>query len=195
MILPVLNIKGGVGKTTTAIALATAAVRSGREVRVYDADEQGSATLWADTAEREGDPLPFRVDPINATRIKALPDSSEEWCFIDCPPSGKPLDAAKEKADFVIVPTTPAGLDMQQTWLTAANLGEAGKPYAILLTRTRPRTLALAAVESEMAERGASYFEAQVPLREDVKNYFGHSFGADLYGYERVFEEIEEAIA
>lgn len=195
MILPVLNIKGGVGKTTTAIALATAAARSGCAVRVYDADEQGSATLWADTAERGGDPLPFSVDPINAARIKALPEFGDEWCFIDCPPSGRPLDEAKERADFVIIPTTPAGLDMQQTWLTAANLGEAGKPYAILLTRTRPRTLALAAVESEMEERGASYFETQIPLREDVKNYFGHSFGADLYGYEKVFEEIEEALS
>ena len=94
-----------------------------------------------------------------------------------------------------MIPTTPAGLDMQQTWVTAENLGESGKPYAVLLTRTRPHTLALAAVESEMAERDASYFEAQIPLREDIKNYFGHAFGRDLYGYEDVFNEIEEALS
>lgn len=195
VIVPVLNIKGGVGKTTTAIALATAAVRNGHKARVLDADEQGSATLWADTAEQADEPLPFSVDPINATRIKALRTESDEWVFIDCAPSGKALDAAKEKADFLVIPTTPAGLDMQQTWVTAENLGEAGKPYAILLTRTRPHTLALAAVELEMRERDASYFEAQIPLREDIKNYFGHSFGKELYGYEGVFKEIEEALS
>lgn len=195
VIIPVLNIKGGVGKTTTAIALATAAVRAGHKAKVLDADEQGSATLWADTAEQAGEPLPFPVDPINATRIKALKPDVDMWCFIDCAPSGKALDAAKEKADFLVIPTTPAGLDMQQTWVTAENLGESGKPYAVLLTRTRPHTLALAAVESEMAERDASYFEAQIPLREDIKNYFGHAFGRGLYGYEDVFKEIEEALS
>lgn len=195
MIIPVLNIKGGVGKTTTAIALATAAARRGYEVKVYDADEQGSATLWADSAEEAGDPLPFPVDPINDTRIKSLKDGGSVWYFIDCGPSGKALDAAKGKADFVVIPTTPAGLDMQQTWITADNLGESGKPYAILLTRTRPHTLALAAVEEQMKARDASYFEAQIPLREDVKNFFGQSFGSDLYGYEKVFEEIEEAVS
>ena len=194
MIVPVLNIKGGVSKTTTAIALATAAVRAGHEAKVLDADEQGSATLWADTAEQAGEPLSFPVNPINAQRIKTL-KSDDTWCFIDCAPSGKALDAAKERADFVVIPTTPAGLDMQQTWVTAQNLLESGKPYAVLLTRTRPRTLALAAVESEMAERGASYFEAQIPLREDIKNFFGHSFGKELYGYDRVFKEIEEALS
>ena len=195
VIVPVLNIKGGVGKTTTAIALATAAVRSGHAAKVLDADEQGSATLWADTAEQSGDPLPFPVDPINATRIKALGSDDDLWCFIDCAPSGKALDAAKEKADFIVIPTTPAGLDMQQTWVTAENLGESGKLYAVLLTRTRTRTLALAAVEAEMADRETSCFEAQIPLREDVKNFFGHSFGNDLFGYEKVFKEIEEALA
>lgn len=195
MIVPVLNIKGGVGKTTTAIALATAAVRRGKRVRVYDADEQGSATLWADTASQNGEHLPFSVDPINATRIKALPSADDEWMIIDCPPSGKALDAAKEKADFIVIPTTPAGLDMQQTWVAAENLDESGKQYAILLTRTRPHTLALAAVETEMANREASYFDARIPLREDVKNYFGHAFGVELYGYEKVFDEIEGALS
>lgn len=54
MIVPVLNIKGGIGKTTTTIALATAAVRAGYAAKVLDADEQGSTTLWADTAGQAG---------------------------------------------------------------------------------------------------------------------------------------------
>ena len=71
---------------------------------------------------------------------------------------------------------------MQQTWVTAENLVEAGKPYAVLLTRTRSHTLALAAVEHEMEEREASYFEEQVPLRQEITNNFGHSVGMALNG-------------
>ena len=47
MIISTINLKGGVGKTTTAIALATAAVRDGKDVELYDCDPQSSASLWA----------------------------------------------------------------------------------------------------------------------------------------------------
>ena len=39
--------KGGAGKTTLAVHLASAAVARGLSVRVLDADEQKSALLWA----------------------------------------------------------------------------------------------------------------------------------------------------
>lgn len=38
MIIAVVNLKGGVGKTISSIALATAAARDGVEVRVIDTD-------------------------------------------------------------------------------------------------------------------------------------------------------------
>ena len=55
MIISTINLKGGVGKTTTAIALATAAVRDGKDVELYDCDPQSSASLWAMMAEEAGD--------------------------------------------------------------------------------------------------------------------------------------------
>ncbi|MGB9307554.1 MAG: ParA family protein, partial [Mycobacterium sp.] len=48
---------GGVGKTTTAMFLAAAAVRRGIPVRVVDADPQGSASSWADRAACLGTPF------------------------------------------------------------------------------------------------------------------------------------------
>lgn len=44
MIISVINLKGGSGKTTTAMALATAAARHNRNVSVLDTDPQGDAT-------------------------------------------------------------------------------------------------------------------------------------------------------
>ena len=70
MIISTINLKGGVGKTTTAIALATAAGRDGKDVELYDCDPQSSASLWAMMAEEAGDPLPFPVTPANVATVR-----------------------------------------------------------------------------------------------------------------------------
>ena len=70
MIVSLINLKGGVGKTTSCIALATAAARAGKEVVVLDAAPQGSATFWADNAEDNGEELPFAVDAANPATVK-----------------------------------------------------------------------------------------------------------------------------
>ena len=62
------------------------------------------------------------------------------------------------------------------------------------MTRTVARTLTLRQSLSELEERGASYFDAQIPNREALKNFFGNSFGDDLFGYEGVYEETREGL-
>lgn len=195
MIVTVVNLKGGVGKTTTAIALATAASRAGHTSKVLDADSQSSASLWAMSAEQEGEALPFEVSSANIATLRRLSSIKGEWIFIDCPPTGNITDEAVKVADVVIVPTAPAGMDFQQTWATVSTLIGAGKPYAVLLTRILPHTRALASALADLETKGASYFDAQIPQREDIKNYFGHAFGDDLYQYEEVFAELEEMMS
>ena len=46
-----VHTKGGVAKTTSAVYLATAAQRRGRDVVLIDADPQGSALEWAAAAQ------------------------------------------------------------------------------------------------------------------------------------------------
>ena len=56
-----VHTKGGVGKTTSAMMVATAAANAGRPVEVYDTDKQGSARRWAEIAQQRDDELPFPV--------------------------------------------------------------------------------------------------------------------------------------
>ena len=198
MIISTINLKGGVGKTTTAIALATAAQRDGKDVELYDTDPQSSASLWAMMAEESGDPLPFPVTPANVATVRIagrkLKGDEDKWLFIDCPPNGRVMDEAADCSDLVIVPTTTGPADIVKTFETAETLGARNILYAILLTRIIPNTLSLKQSISELEDRNASYFDVQVPSREALKNFFGNAFGEDLYGYEAVYEQLKESI-
>ena len=44
-IVPVINNKGGVGKTTTTVNVAAGLARKGRNVLLVDLDSQGSASV------------------------------------------------------------------------------------------------------------------------------------------------------
>lgn len=195
MIISCINIKGGVGKTTSALAIATAAARDGLDVVVLDADPQASATLWADSAEGIGDPLPFDVNPANVASVRRMAGKAgDKVVVIDCPPSGNVVDEAARVSDFIVVPSRAGAADLTKTYETVETLAKGGMLHAILLTCVRPQTLAYKSALSELAEAGVSYFEHAIPLREDVSNFFGNAFGDDLYGYAEIYQDIKEAV-
>lgn len=198
MIVSLLNLKGGVGKTTSAIGLATAAVRAGENVRVFDADPQSSASLWAMVADESGDALPFSVESANIATVrmvgKMLKGKRDTWVFIDCPPNGHVADEAMKAADMVVIPTTSSPADITKTFETAETVSERKIFYAILLNRVAKNTLTLKGALSDFERRDASYFETMIPRREALATFFGNSFGDELFGYAEVFEELKGAL-
>ena len=82
-IIAFVNTKGGTGKTTSTICLSTA-LAGLRDVVVWDADPQGSATDWAEQAAESGDPLPFAVEVVNEALLKrARRNTDVDYAIID----------------------------------------------------------------------------------------------------------------
>ena len=194
MIIGIVNVKGGVGKTTSAVYLGTACTRAGFNVVVIDMDHQGSASDWADRATDTGSPLPFPVEISNAKRlgryVKSL--SQDTIVILDTPP-GDPqtIDAAVDISDFVVVPTRSSGIETSRVWDTLPTLE--GIPHAVLITSARLGTKSLDLLLAILDEEKVPRFQAAIPLRESVTASWGNTPDR-LEGYDHVAREIMEII-
>ena len=113
MIVGVLNQKGGVGKTTTSIGIASVLAKRGDRVLVIDADPQGSSLDWA--AAREGEALFSVVGLPRASIHKEIANLAKDYdhVIIDGPP--RVTDLARSAilaSDVVLRPVQPSPYDI-----------------------------------------------------------------------------------
>src|SRR5262245_37954658 len=145
--------KGGAGKSTSAVLLATELALKGAAVTIIDADPNKPVSEWAGRPGR-----PENVSVIADISEKTIIDEMEAeaqmtpFVVVDLEGTASMMVAyAISRADIVIVPTQGSQLDAKEAGKAIRLIWQQEKafkrtiPYAILFTRTnpaiRPRTL------------------------------------------------------
>jgi chromosome partitioning protein len=137
-VVALAGTKGGVGKTTIAVALAVRAAEESKRVALLDLDPQESLSGWWDRRGTAKNPKLFEVDATTEA-IELLMSEGWEWVFIDTPPSKLELiEPGIAVADLVLIPTRPSALDIEQVDILVELCKAHGKPFAFVLNHAPP---------------------------------------------------------
>lgn len=126
MIIGVLNQKGGVGKTTISVNLASALARRGEKVILVDADPQASSLAWS--SARQAEPLFPVIGMAKPSLHRDMPAVAAPYdmVVIDGAPRVNELGrAAIMASDFILVPVQPSPYDVWATEETISLIREA----------------------------------------------------------------------
>ncbi|HEY9708820.1 MAG TPA: ParA family protein [Oculatellaceae cyanobacterium] len=156
MIVTLVGLKGGVGKTTSAIHIA-AYLQEKATTLLIDADKNRSALVW----DRESK-LPFKVSS-EAAAPKFIKQHHHIVIDTQARPSEEELKDLVEGCDLMILPTTPKALDLDALAKTVDLLEGMNAKYKILLTQVPPRSSAARDARKSLEELNLPIFTAEIP--------------------------------
>jgi chromosome partitioning protein len=170
MVISLINQKGGVGKTTIAINLASALSSRNLKVLVIDADPQGSVLQWQATgANREFDVVQLAMPELSA-RI-GNHRRAFNHVVIDSPPAlshvSREIAAA---SDLAIIPIAPSSLDIwssRETIELVTSVGRKRQRLAarLLVYRKIPGTRLAAEARDALNAYGVDIFKTEISQR------------------------------
>jgi chromosome partitioning protein len=135
MNIVVSNVKGGVGKTTSAVYLAGAAAERGREaVFLVDSDRQASSAEWLEMSPIPG--VELVEAPSERTVAKAM-EKGEGIVVVDTPPGDERIvRAALTRADALVIPTRAGGVEPNRVVATL-EMTPANIPAGVVICSAR----------------------------------------------------------
>jgi chromosome partitioning protein len=117
-IIAILNEKGGAGKSTLALNLATSLHRSGRRVVLIDADTQGTARDWREASPPGADLPPVVALDRPEMLLQSIKTLAADIAVIDTPAKAEKMSANVVRiADVALIPVQPSAADV---WASAA---------------------------------------------------------------------------
>jgi chromosome partitioning protein len=183
------NTKGGAGKTTAVLLLATELARMGNRVTILDADPQRWISRWHDTGTQTAN---ISVVPyVTLATIQSVMDANRpntDYFLLDLPGASTPLLAtAIGMSDHVLIPIQGCAMDAQggaqvlellQYLETRANIRI---PHSVVLSRVNSMvtTRALQAVKELLWARNVRVLDTPIIERSAYRDLF--DYGCSLH--------------
>jgi chromosome partitioning protein len=163
-------VKGGVGKTTTSVYLAAAAVERGWDpVLLVDADRQASSAEWMEESPVDG--VDLVEAPSERTVAKAM-GGHKGLAVVDTPPGDERIvRAALDRADAVVIPTRAGGVEYSRVAATLDMIGPR-TPHGVVICSARLGT-------NDLDEAVAWWNESKVPIWGIVPERVGIAAGPE----------------
>ena len=185
MNIVVTNLKGGVGKTTTAVYLAAVAVARGYDpVLLIDADRQASAAEWLEERPLEG--VTVVEAPSERTLTRAM-SRHEGMAIVDTPPGDERLvQSAINSADAVVIPTRAGGVEFARVVVT---LG--------LIPKSTPRGVVISAARlgtNDLEEAIAWWRTEKVAIWGVIPERVGIAAGPEARLYRQGLDEYDAVL-
>jgi chromosome partitioning protein len=176
------NPKGGAGKSTTALVLATTLAAQDASVAILDCDPNRPIMKWQ---SRRTAPAPVTVigDVTENTIVKVVAEESarRQFVFVDLEGTASRLvSRAISRADLVLVPIQPSPLDSEEGARALGLIAEEEEVLgrriksAVILTRTSPAipTKHQKSIIAGLREAGLHLFNTQVNQRQAFQSMF-----------------------
>lgn len=175
----VSNLKGGVGKTTTAVYLAAAAVARGHDpVVLMDADRQASSAEWLEERPVEG--VTIVEAPSERTLTRAMGNHGGLG-IVDTPPGDERLvQSALTSADAVVVPTRAGGVEFSRV-VTTLEMIPQRTPRGVVICSARLGT-------NDLDETIAWWRSEKVPIWGVIPERVGIAAGPEARLYREGLE-------
>jgi chromosome partitioning protein len=173
----IVSQKGGAGKTTLALHLATAAHAAGVVSLILDADPQATASRWSQWRDgAEPEVIDCASPPLLAKKLDQAAELGAELAVIDTPPHADSMSAAACRvADLILVPCRPRAFDLDAIQTTADLVKASGKPGFVVFMAGPQRAIHL---YKEAAEIVSGFGLAIAPVVLSERAAYHHATGA-----------------
>lgn len=181
-VITVAQQKGGAGKTTMAVQLATTFLSQGYKVATLDIDPQASLTQWyAQRSATLRDKNMLVHSPAAGWRLPTEVDRlAREFdiVIIDSPPHTQTeAKTAIRAADMVLIPVQPSPVDIWATKPTLQLAANERVPVLLILNRVPKRSNLARSMADKLAEYGAEIAETQLSNRVRYAESLQHGLG------------------
>lgn len=180
----VANLKGGTGKTTTAMLLGLSIVRNTHNpCTIIDADTGNvSATTWHHQAEDWPEHCPVKMWPFRADHSRPV--------VIDVGPADRTImHKALQLADIHVMPLAATPMDVQQLNPTLATVKQSTAKTVAVITQTREHAVATRELREYLTSRGVRIAETTIK-RLDKYALASGTTPEDISEYETLAQEL-----